>query len=695
MITSSRGLVPLFFLSGWLGCNSLLHAQQDSLAFKSEILPFEDVLQSFSELGENPDDPDLGLSMELLESWRKKPLNINDPDHPDLDDFILLDPARLESLKNYIRRHGPLISLFELQAVPGFDPDLIKRISPYIRLRANLDQFNIKLKDQFLSSQNQWLLRLTRNDIPPSGSGNTRLEFLGSPYNLLMRYRHFYENRMSIGFLGEKDAGETFFRKDNKTGFDHYSFHAGARQVNKTIEEFLLGDYTVSLGQGLIMHSGMGGRKGAWVTGVRKADRTLRPYTAAGEFNFFRGLSGLFRLKPNVQLAVFYSNRKKDANSGQSMIQGTEVITGFQESGNHRSPSELEDEKRVKEQMAGGSVRHRWKSGHFAFNLVSSRYDKYFKKKTSAYTAYAFAGRTLTQASLDWSIKYKNFNMFSETACSSPSGIAHVSGIQAGLDKRLDLALVYRRYDKKYTSFYANAFGEYGDPVNEQGLYAGLEFIPAPRWKINAYWDFWRRPWYSYQADGPSSGNEQLVRLHYGVRHKVEAYLQFRFKRSQENGEGNYALKPLVDRAQTQIRVHLNLFHGKGLETRSRLEFNRNQRSGEEASLGFLVFQDLLYQPIQSAFSFTARICFFSTRDYDSRIYAYENDLLYNFSVPAFSGKGFRAYWNQRWALSKRLMLEGRWACTLKLLSPGSKTDFSGNESINDTTLKFQCRWQF
>ena len=697
MITSWQGLVPFLFFSGLSGFASLLLAQHDSIPFKSELLPLEDFLQSFSEQGENPDNPDLGLISELLDSWRRKPLDINDPDHPDLGDFILLDPVRLESLKNYIRTHGPLISLYELQAVPGFDVDLIKRITPFIQLQADLDRYTINLKEQFLSSQNQWLLRLTRNFIqtPRPVSGVKMPEFPGSPYSLLMRFRRFYENRMSIGFLAEKDAGETFFRKDNKAGFDHYSFHAGIRQVNKTIEELLLGDYTVSLGQGLLMHAGMGGRKGAWVTGIRKADRLLKPYTAAGEFNFFRGFAGSLRLKPNLKLALFYSNRQKDANAGQHLIQGVEVITALQESGIHRSPSELEDEKRVNEQIAGGSIRHRWKSGHLALNLVSSHYDKYFKKKESAYTSFAYSGRTLTQASLDWGIKYRNFNLFSETAFSSPAGIAHISGLQSSLDKRLDLALLYRRYDKKYTSFYANVFGEFADPVNEQGIYAGMEFIPASRWKINAYWDFWRRPWYSYQADGPSTGNEQLVRFQYSVRHKVESYLQFRVKSSQENSPGVYALKPLTDRVHRQVRFHLNLFHGGGLETRSRIEFSKNQRSGARASMGFLAFQDLLYQPVQSAYSFTARVSFFSTGDYDSRIYAYENDLLYNFSVPAFSGKGFRAYFNQRWTLSKRLVLEARWACTFKLKYQDAKTELSENEGSKDTALKFQCRWRF
>ncbi|MBO7522924.1 MAG: hypothetical protein J6T30_03620, partial [Bacteroidales bacterium] len=38
------------------------------------------------------------------------------------------------------------------------------------------------------------------------------------------------------------------------------------------------------------------------------------------------------------------------------------------------------------------------------------------------------------------------------------------------------------------------------------------------------------------------------------------------------------------------------------------------------------------------------RSCIFKTEDWDSRIYLYENDLLYSYSIPALSGEGYRNY---------------------------------------------------
>ena len=37
--------------------------------------------------------------------------------------------------------------------------------------------------------------------------------------------------------------------------------------------------------------------------------------------------------------------------------------------------------------------------------------------------------------------------------------------------------------------------------------------------------------------------------------------------------------------------------------------------------------------------------------DYNARIYSYENDILYGYSIPAYVGKGFRTYFNIRYTV--------------------------------------------
>ncbi len=59
---------------------------------------------------------------------------------------------------------------------------------------------------------------------------------------------------------------------------------------------------------------------------------------------------------------------------------------------------------------------------------------------------------------------------------------------------------------------------------------------------------------------------------------------------------------------------------------------------------GMLLLQDFNFRFRKVPVSIWFRYCIFKTDNWDSRIYTYENDLLYNFSIPALSGEGSRSY---------------------------------------------------
>ena len=48
----------------------------------------------------------------------------------------------------------------------------------------------------------------------------------------------------------------------------------------------------------------------------------------------------------------------------------------------------------------------------------------------------------------------------------------------------------------------------------------------------------------------------------------------------------------------------------------------------------------------KSGFSASMAVAVFETDDYDTRIYAYEPDLLYHFSLPSYYGRGIHYYIN-------------------------------------------------
>lgn len=59
---------------------------------------------------------------------------------------------------------------------------------------------------------------------------------------------------------------------------------------------------------------------------------------------------------------------------------------------------------------------------------------------------------------------------------------------------------------------------------------------------------------------------------------------------------------------------------------------------------GYLVFQDFNYRPLSKPYGFATRFAVFNTDSYDARIYAYETEVLYAYSIVGLSGRGSRAY---------------------------------------------------
>lgn len=59
---------------------------------------------------------------------------------------------------------------------------------------------------------------------------------------------------------------------------------------------------------------------------------------------------------------------------------------------------------------------------------------------------------------------------------------------------------------------------------------------------------------------------------------------------------------------------------------------------------GTLLLLDVFYHPASIPLKLSCRYALFNTDNYSSRLYAYENDVLYASSMPAYYGKGFRTY---------------------------------------------------
>jgi hypothetical protein len=116
----------------------------------------------------------------------------------------------------------------------------------------------------------------------------------------------------------------------------------------------------------------------------------------------------------------------------------------------------------------------------------------------------------------------------------------------------------------------------------------------------------------------------------------------------------------------------------------SRIDFKVADPSG---SRGVLLLQDITYKFRKYPVALWFRYCLFDTDTWDSRLYTYENDLLYSFSIPALSGQGSRSYIMLKWDAGKFAELRIKYGIT----SSGTNSD-----SIKNTNeIKMQFRIWF
>ncbi|MEO7802113.1 MAG: hypothetical protein ABIR81_08945, partial [Ginsengibacter sp.] len=250
------------------------------------------VEQQLETLTENNEDEETEDDSYLqdLQQYIKNPINLNYASESDLRVLKFITPLQVYQLQSYISAFGKLIDMYELQAIPGWSLDLIRKIRPFVTVSLKTSvaaTFGSRLKN----GENTLLLRssnvLEKSRGYEKDSANAS-RYQGNPLKFLIRYRYKYKNLLQYGITAEKDAGEQFFKGGQKSGFDFYSAHVFARNIG-IIKTLALGDYTINMGQGLVQWQSLGFKKSSDVLGIKRQADLIKPYNSAGEINFHRG----------------------------------------------------------------------------------------------------------------------------------------------------------------------------------------------------------------------------------------------------------------------------------------------------------------------------------------------------------------------------------------------------------------------
>ncbi len=642
---------------------------------------------------ETEDDSYLQQMQQLL----KNPVNLNTATETELKELKILTQLQIQNFISYRNLMGGLISVYELQAVPGWGIDVIQKLRPFITVNTSstlIENINNRLK----TGEHSLLVRVTQIAEKSKGYRIDSVAnfYPGSPQRILLRYKYQFKNLLQYGVVAEKDAGEQFFKDSQKKGFDFYSAHLFIRNSGN-IKSLAIGDFTVNLGQGLTQWQSLAFKKGPDVMNIKREADVLRPYNSAGEIFFHRG-AGITLKNKNLEATFFASLKNIDANFITDTIQTTEdYVSSFQTSGFHRTKSEAAD-KGVQQQLAyGGNLSYRYKNLNLGLNAIQYKFKLPLQKDVAPYNLYALNGSSFGNYSFDYSYTYKNIHLFGEAAINNKANVASVTGILFSAAASVDISMFYRNISQAYQSLYTNAFTENTFPSNEKGFYTGIAIHPGGIWRIEAYADFFKFPWLKFRVDAPSTGADYLLQLTGKPNKQLEFYTRFRSQTKAINQSNNTTvLSALVKQPRQNWRTQVSYKINSTVTLRSRVEivwFNDGVNDAKEQ--GFLGYTDVILKPLLKPWAGSLRLQYFETESYNSRVYAFENDVLYSYSIPVFYDKGFRYYLNANYDATQKLTFWFRWAQTIyagKTLVGSGLDEIKGNKK---SEIKLQALYKF
>lgn len=612
--------------------------QQDSTAVDVQQ-DLEAALEDFDT--EDPDFENERLS-QFLQDLSANPVNINTATVEMLLAVPGVNLKTARAITEYRREVKPFEQVDELIAVRGIGRVTLEKMRPYVTAGSGLELGKALYTNrrywthdgrlEVFSRYRQVLERQEGYRRPASDGG-----YLGSPATYYQRFR-YRSDHLSVNLSQEKDPGETLA---GPAGFDYNSWHL-ALFHNGKLRSLAVGDYSLSFGQGLLLWDGGAFGKGREVIGaVNRNGRGIAPYASAQETNALKGVAATYGGK--LQLSGFYSFRNQTA----SVVNG-DTLRLPQADGLSRTENERDRRNNLKQELYGGHLQMEFPFGIVGLTGYRTVFNKFIGRGTAVYNRYDFSGVVNTVYGAHYTFLVGPVLLFGEAGRSRKGGYGLVSGLEALVGGNTGLAMAYRKYGKDFHSFMGDGFGEAsGDPQNEEGIYIGLRHELGDQITFSAYMDQYRFPSPRFGINRPSRGYDWLGMVEVRLDKSMQFYVQARGEVEDDEYETTDSFgrsrMELGTAGRLGIRAQFEYWVNPKVRLRSRGEMVQSRRAGRPKEYGYLLYQDVRFVP-GSQWTFDARITVFNTDSFFTRLYQFENDLLYVLSNELLYKQGQRLY---------------------------------------------------
>ncbi|MDR0711451.1 MAG: helix-hairpin-helix domain-containing protein [Prevotellaceae bacterium] len=656
----------------------------------SQAVAAQKAIESIVEEVSTLEDADVTLEVmyEQLTSYAAHPLNLNTASEEELLRLYVLNEFQAASIREYIAQNGEMQTPYELQYVYGITQEMMMKLLPFVVTLPSDTQQKPTLRQMLTQGQHQLIARASQTVEQQEGYKDGR--YLGNPQALYTRYRYTFSDKLQWGITADKDAGEPFGKNGNEAGFDFYSGHVQVNNIG-VLRTLVLGDFYAQFGQGLLLWKGGGMGKSSDAFSIAKRGGGVKAYGGSNENLFFRGAAASVNISKAVTATAFFSYKNIDAN-----VDTLGIFSTLQTTGLHATPEAMTEKGSVHEMAAGANVSYSMRKLRVGVSGLWHKFGGSYQKNVHSYSYYELNKNANANLSADYRWYIRRVHLFGELGVSQNGGLAVLNGCLANVAPRMQLALLHRYYQPQYQAYYAAAFAEGGKTANENGLYIGANIFPHPKVKSTLYFDAYTFPWLRYRAMAPSKGFDFLVQTDYTPRESCTMQLRLRYDTKEENVADELAptkTTDVVEKINLRYHIAYKLLTGLACKTQAEVALYKAGRQAREQ--GVMAFQDAQYNLQRLPLSISLRYALFSADSYATRMYAYESDVLYAFSVPAYYGYGSRWFANLHWQPTSKVGVWLRCAQTYYYDRNATGSDITQINSNHRTDVKLQVRITF
>ena len=544
------------------------------------------------------------------------PIDLNRTSDEELSQLYFLSPQQIDELLAYADRH-PFVSLYELRLIPSLADYEIRNLLPFVTIKSNdlsgyrdTDQSKLYPKEVFASARHELIARVDARNI--EGYEGT------DPVYVSTGYRFDYQRRITMGARLRRPAG-------GEAEALQYGAYIQLRDIAPHLHTVVGGNFQASFGHGLVLAPVFHTGKSRYVSSAGMQNNGLRYYSSVDG----QGLHGA-----GATLRWTWSKQTRlDASVLYSMTRANDSVWHH---------------------LVGANLTFRHRLMELQFTAIENLYsDSIHPYYDAAYNARYFRGRS--QAVLGASARYNHgwFDAFAEIATAQNReswGVGIIAGSRFYPASGVTLITLYRYYSPSFDNALGYAFSETSRIGDENGGYLGFDISRLRRWRFTGYGDIFyfsgpkyglpTAPTLGYDVMTEAQYIRQVWRIGLRLRAKKKDFSLYSARLQAETTHGAWTFRTTAD---------ANISHPPSID---------NLQSAPP--YGLSIAQDISYSlPLRDGreISFRFRLQGFDIREWDNRIYLYEHDVLYSFSVPATYGLGGRAYICLRWQIISQLSL--------------------------------------